>query len=410
MSSYFLALDLGTSQIKALAAKSEKSESGGWQIVLPALRKSKGIKQGVLIDVNELAEEVDSLIAEMEGMLKNITFHEAVVGVNDPNLETRVSKGVAVVSRPNQEIGEEDKERARKAAQAFALPSNRVLVQSAFKSYLIDGISKVKDPLGMKGLKIEVECLMFDAFAPVIKNIDRLSEMINIDLTPEIVLPFAGAEIALSPQDKDLGAVALDLGAGTTGYCVYENNEILDLKIFPLGGNNVTNDIAVGLKTYVDVAEKIKINEGAALGKKIAKGDFFDINHYWEEADSETKVSKKFVAEIMEARLLEIFDLVSERLKQIDRFGKLPGGIVLYGGGAKIPFITELAKEKFKLPVRIAKPEIEWYKENPDPSLIPVLGLLQQKYQRTKTESESFTFKGGPLGKIFNTFKNIFSV
>ncbi|MFA7295413.1 MAG: cell division protein FtsA, partial [Candidatus Paceibacterota bacterium] len=354
--------------------------------------------------------EVDSLIAEMEGMLKNVTFHEAVVGVNDPNLETRVSKGVAVVSRPNQEIGEEDKERARKAAQAFALPSNRVLVQSAFKSYLIDGISKVKDPLGMKGLKIEVECLMFDAFAPVIKNIDRLSEMINIDLTPEIVLPFAGAEIALSPQDKDLGAVALDLGAGTTGYCVYENNEILDLKIFPLGGNNVTNDIAVGLKTYVDVAEKIKINEGAALGKKIAKGDFFDINHYWEEADSETKVSKKFVAEIMEARLLEIFDLISERLKQIDRFGKLPGGIVLYGGGAKISFITELAKEKFKLPVRIAKPEIEWYKENPDPSLIPVLGLLQQKYQRTKTESESFTFKGGPLGKIFNTFKNIFSV
>ncbi|MFA7295218.1 MAG: hypothetical protein WC042_01055, partial [Candidatus Paceibacterota bacterium] len=97
MRSYFLALDLGTSQIKALAAKSEKSESGGWQIVLPALRKSKGIKQGVLIDVNELAEEVDSLIAEMEGMLKNVTFHEAVVGVNDPNLETRVSKGVAVV-------------------------------------------------------------------------------------------------------------------------------------------------------------------------------------------------------------------------------------------------------------------------------------------------------------------------
>ena len=378
MRSHILAIDLGTSNIKALVGK---KDSGNWGIILPVHRKSRGIKKGEIVDIEGAAEELDNLIAEIEGMLKNVNFKESVVGIGGSNIKTRLSKGVAVVSRPDQEITEEDKERADKAAQAFALPSNRTLVQTVSRSYIVDGVAKVKDPVGMKGLKIETECLLIDAFSPNISYINRLSEIIGIRFDSKIILPFAGAEIVLTDQDKDLGAIALDLGAGTTSACVYENDEILDLQVFPMGGDSITNDIAVGLKTYIDIAEKIKVNEGMAIKKRIGKNENIDLSVYLEETESSEKVAKKFLAEIIEARLSEIFDLVIKRLKEIDRFGKLPGGVVLYGGGANMPFIVELAKEKFKLPVRLANPDIEWYRENPDLSFIPVLGLLNLKFQ-----------------------------
>lgn len=401
----FLAIDLGSANIKALVAQ---VDAQGLNVILPANRKSRGIKEGVPNNLEAVAEELDSLIAEIESMLKNVAFREAVVGIGGSNLETRVSKGTAVVTRPDQEIGEDDIQRANKAAEAFALPSNRTLIQAALRSYIVDGVAKVKDPLGMKGLKIESECLLIDAFSPDIHSIDRLGEMINIKFNPKLILPYAGAEIALTAQDKDLGAVALDLGASTTSLCVYENNEILDLKVFPVGGNAITNDIAVGLKTSVDIAEKIKINEGLALKRKVTKDQEINWETYYEDDSAGDKVTRKFLAEIIEARLDEIFDLVAKRLKEINRFEKLPGGVIIYGGGAKMSLIIDLAKERLKLPVRFAKPEIEWYQETSDLSLIPVLGLL---LLRAQGQREGFiSLEDGVLGKAFRFFKNIFSI
>jgi len=398
MRSHILAIDLGTSNIKALVGK---ENSGNCNVILPGHRKSRGIKKGEIVNLEETAEELDNLVAEIEGMIKNINFKRSIIGIGGPNLKTCLSKGVAVVSRPDQEITEEDKERADKAAQAFALPPNRTLVQTVSRNYIVDGVAKVKDPVGMKGLKIETECLLIDAFSPNINYIDRLGELVKLKFDPKIVLPFAGAEIALTDQDKDLGAIALDLGAGTTSACVYEDDEILDLQVFPMGGDSITNDIAVGLKTYIDIAEKIKVNEGVATKKKVTKNENIDLSVYVEEAESSEKISKKFLAEIIEARLSEIFDLIADRLKEIDRFGKLPGGVILYGGGAKMPFITELAKEKFKLPVRLANPDIEWYRENPDLSFIPVLGLLNLMLEK----------KNGPIveSKFFERISNFFN-
>ena len=405
MKNPFLAIDLGSANIKALVAQ---VDAQGLNVILPANRKSRGIKEGVPNNLEAVAEELDSLIAEIESMLKNVAFREAVVGIGGSNLETRVSKGTAVVTRPDQEIGEDDIQRANKAAEAFALPSNRTLIQAALRSYIVDGVAKVKDPLGMKGLKIESECLLIDAFSPDIHSIDRLGEMINIKFNPKLILPYAGAEIALTAQDKDLGAVALDLGASTTSLCVYENNEILDLKVFPVGGNAITNDIAVGLKTSVDIAEKIKINEGLALKRKVTKDQEINWETYYEDDSAGDKVTRKFLAEIIEARLDEIFDLVAKRLKEINRFEKLPGGVIIYGGGAKMSLIIDLAKERLKLPVRFAKPEIEWYQETSDLSLIPVLGLL---LLRAQGQREGFiSLEDGVLGKAFRFFKNIFSI
>jgi cell division protein FtsA len=405
MSSYILAIDLGSSKIKVLVAQITGPDT--WQIVFPAIRTSQGIKQGMIDNLELAASDLDSLINEMEGANKNFVFKQATVGINGPHLETRISKGVSVISRPDGEITEDDKERALKAAQACVLPANLFLAQTVIQNYIIDGITKVKDPIGLKGLRLEVECLLINAFIPIIRNINRLGESLGLNLH-HVILPYAGAEIALTRQDKELGAAALDLGAGTTSLCVYEDNELLGLKVFGVGGNNITNDIAVGLTTSIDVAEKIKISEGLALPKKVSKGAQIDLRQYVEEASEEDKINKRFVSEIIEARLSEIFEMAGAHLKDLNRFGKLPGGIVLFGGGAQMPFITELAKEKFKLPVRIAKPDIEWYKETLDPSFIPALGLIDITF---KEKSNNIRLGGENIfTKIINSIERRLSL
>ena len=375
MPSHILVLDLGTSNIKALVAQ---YTNNNWQIVFPASKKSQGIKQGMVDNVEMVVDSLDELFNEISSVNKNFLFKEAIVGLNGPHLETRISKGVSVISRADGEISEDDKERALKTAQSFVLPTNRTLVQTTIKNYIIDGNYKVKDPLGMKGLRLEVECLLIDAFSMAMRNLNRIGDTLGMKFN-YIITPYAGAEWSLTNQDKDLGTVAIDLGGGTTGMCVYEDGELIDLKVFPVGGNNITNDIAVGLKTYVNIAEKIKTTEGVALAKKVSKGTTINLNEFLENSENdeeELTINKKFLAEIIEARLTEIFDLVGERLKDLNRFGKLPGGVVLYGGGALMPYIVDLAKDRLKLPVRISKTESDWYQDQLDSSFVSALGLL----------------------------------
>lgn len=404
MSNQHLAIDLGSHSIKALVAS---PQNNGWRVLLPIIKKSRGIKCGEIEDIEAVIEDLENLLKEIEGLMKGIRFKSAVVGINTPKIEVRNSKGSSLVSRADGVISLDDKIRADKAAEVISLESNRALVQAVIKDYIIDGSTKVKDPVGLNGLKLEAEALLLDVFSPVTKNIDYLKEGVGLNFSPKIILAYASSELALTKQDKELGALALDLGAATTSMAVYDNGQLLDIKVIPIGGNNVTSDITIGLKIPFEVAEEIKIKEGIALTKKVERGASFNLKDYFEEAEDNTKISKKDLANIIEARIIEIFDKVSERLKQLSRYQKLAGGVVLYGGGAKMNFIKELAKERLKLPVRIAKPEIEWYKDNPDPVFLPVLGLmdLKLKNQETIKQTEKNRFTKG----IIDTLRALFN-
>ncbi|MGB9680799.1 MAG: cell division protein FtsA, partial [Minisyncoccia bacterium] len=336
---------------------------------------------------------------------KRLNFNEAVTGIGGGYLEVKNSKGTVVISRSSQEVTEEDMEKAIQAAEAFALPLNRSLVQSVLKNFRVDGGEKIKDPSGMKGIKLEAEIILIDTFSPVIKSLEKVGEYIGLNFAYKFVLPLAGAEAVLKDKDKDLGVMTIDFGAGTTSICVYEDNELIDLKVFPLGGNHVTNDIAVGLKTYVDIAEEIKVNEGVAYNKKVGKNDFIDAQKYFQ--GSGERISKKFLAEIIEARLSEILDLIAEELKQIDRFCKLPAGIVIYGGGAKMPYLTDLIKDKLKLAVRFGKIEKENREEN-QLEFIPALGLLN--FLLREEPGKIFFKESHFLGKIFKPFWKFFNI
>ena len=379
MAAPILIIDLGTSTIKAIVAE---PTAEGWRIVHSGERPARGIKRGVIKRMDDVAEEVDSLITEIEGVINKGSFKDAIVGVNGPHLSMAYSQGMVVVARPDAEITNDDKERADEAAIALAPQENQVLVQRIIKDYVIDQNIHVDDPVGLKGHRLQSNVILINALSPAIRQIDRLGDIIKIRFHHDFVLPLAGAEVALTSRDKEEGVIALDLGASTTSLSVFRDSQLVDFYVFRQGSSDITNDIARVLQLPIEVAEKLKVQEGTCLPSKIKKDKDIDLDPYLNEdyegdgSQGKTTINRKTLAQIIEARQAETFDFVVKRLKELDLFGKLPGGVVLYGGGANLKGIKTLAKNKFKLSVRIARPKNEWYADNPNPCYVNVLGLL----------------------------------
>ena len=410
MNSPVLIIDLGTFTIKAIVAE---PTAEGWRIIHSGERPARGIRNGVIKRIEDVAEEIESLITEIEGVINQGDFREAITGVNGPHLSLDYSQGMVVVARPDAEITEDDKERADEAAIALAPQDNQVLVKKIIKDYTIDQNMHVDDPVGLKGHRLQSNMILIYAVSPAVRLIDRLGEMTKIKLNHDEVTPLAGAEVALTSKDKEEGVIALDLGADTTSLSIFKDGQLVDFQVFKEGSSLVTNDIAQGLQLPIEVAEKLKVSEGSCLPfrakkDKIISLDSYLENNYEESVQEKSTVSKKELINIIIPRQNEIFDLAIKRLKELGLFGKLPAGVVLYGGGAKLKGIKSLAKSRFKLSVRIARPRDEWYADNPDPSYIDVLGLfnsIQNKNVAGRVNWPSdFSFK-----KIVNYFRKTFS-
>ena len=227
----------------------------------------------------------------------------------------------------------------------------------------------------MHGVRLEVDALIVEDSTPFIKNLIKCVREAGLEEDGLLLTPLAAARSILTKRQKELGVLSLDLGGGTTGLTVYEEGDILHCAILPVGQMHVTNDIAIGLRVSIDVAEKIKLAYGTARVAEVKKSEIIDLAKMGEAGGN---VSRQEVAEIMEARLAEIFDLVNKELKKIDRVGFLPAGIVLTGGGAKIKGIVEFAKQRLKLPAQLGFPqELEGLADQvDDPSFATVIGLI----------------------------------
>ena len=270
------------------------------------------------------------------------------MSVGGEHISSRVSKGVVAVSRADSQVSEEDVDRAINAASAISIPSNREVLHVLPRRFTVDSADSIKDPVGMHGVRLEVDALIVEDSTPFIKNLIKCVREAGLEEDGLLLTPLAAARSILTKRQKELGVLSLDLGGGTTGLTVYEEGDILHCAILPVGQMHVTNDIAIGLRVSIDVAEKIKLAYGTARVAEVKKSEIIDLAKMGEAGGN---VSRQEVAEIMEARLAEIFDLVNKELKKIDRVGFLPAGIVLTGGGAKIKGIVEFAKQRLKLPV-----------------------------------------------------------
>lgn len=323
------------------------------RVIGVGVSESAGIRKGMIVDLEEAIKSVNDSV-EKAGRSAGVSVKSAVVSIGGNHIVSQNSKGVIAVGRADGEVTEDDIERVINAAQAISIPPNKEIIHIIPRSYSLDDQKNIKDPLGMNGVRLEVDAMIIEGSTPVVKNLQKSIEQAGIEIGEFVLAPLAGAKAILSKRQKELGVVLVDIGGGTTSIAVYEENNLLHTAILPVGGSHITNDLAIGLRTSIDVAEKVKIEFGNALPRDINKKE--DINLAEIDPNEEGMVSRHHVAEIIEARLEEIFNMVNKELKMIARDKLLPAGAVLVGGTAKLPGAVDLAKNILGLPAQTGFP------------------------------------------------------
>lgn len=350
---YITALDLGTSQIRALVAETQKN---GKLSLLSVLKiPSTGLRKGEIVSLDETVHSLNRVINEIKQINKSAAKN-IFINIGGGNIKFQNSRGIVAVSRADNEIYPDDVNRVINASQSINLGPNRMILHTITREFVVDGIAEISDPLGMTGSRLEVNSLIIDAFKPAVNNLIKAVEAAGGKIGGLIYGPLASSRSVLTKAQKELGAAVIDIGFGTTSMAIYEEGKLIQAAVFSVGASNITNDLAIGLKCSVKTAETIKLSFGSALSKEISNKEKIDLHQIDESLKS--MVSRRFVSEIIEVRLAEIFELVNNELKLVGKSGKLPAGAAITGAGAKIPDIVELAKQELKLPAQIGIPEL----------------------------------------------------
>jgi cell division protein FtsA len=342
--SHFIGLDIGSSSVRCVVGMLDGDEHK-LSVIGHGIAPNMGMRKGVIVHVDEVVEAIVQAVTEAE-RVSGVSIQSATVNVNGAHVSGMNSRGVIAISAANREISTDDRMRVEEAATIVKLPPNREIIQVFAKNYRLDGQDNIKDPLGMHGVRLEVDTHIVTASTPTMRSLDMVLEKARIHASHHTVSSLAAAEAVLQRQQKESGTVLLDIGAGTTNMVVIEDGEVQHVAVLPVGGINITNDLAIGLKTDLDIAEQVKIQhanlEKPKKGRVSIRANKRE--HYFDGED---------VHMIVEARLEELFELVDKELKRVQRSQKLPGGVVIVGGTAQVPGIAELAKEKLQLAARV---------------------------------------------------------
>lgn len=346
-------LDIGSTAIRVVVGQKSKGEEK-LKIIGAVEVPAQGISKGVVTSVEDAVSSISSALEKVERMIGQPIEH-AWVGISGSHIIDQESKGVVAVSKADGEIREEDVERVIEAAKAIATPPNYEILHVIPKSFTVDSQTGIKDPIGMNGIRLEVETQIIQGLISQIKNLTKCIYRTGIDIDDLVLSILATSESVLTNRQKELGVVVVNLGGATSSMAVFEENDVLHTAVLPIGSDYVTNDIALGLKVSIDTAEKIKIREGSCSPKEFRKNDYIKYSDLGAIEDGD--FSQKEVAEIIEARIEEIMESVDKELKKIGKSGMLPAGVVLTGGGAKLDGIIEVAKNVLRLPASLGQPQ-----------------------------------------------------
>ena len=367
-------LDIGSAKVRTIVAVADgEHEQEVPNVIGVGISPSLGIRKGNVIDVEELIHNIISSLEDAERMA-GVPINHVFVGMSGAHIEAFDSRGVIAIS--GSEITVDDVARVLEAAQAVSIPANRRILHIEPKAYTVDEQRGIKNPVGMTGIRLEVEAHIVTGHIQHVKNIEKCVDQAGVDIDDLVPSTIAASEAVLTKRQKELGAVVIDVGAGCTSIAVFEEGTILHSVTLPIGGESVTNDIAIGLRTSIDTAEKIKIEFGSVLPEEIAEREMIDLSSV-SKVDTQT-VSKRYMAEIMQARYFEIFTLIKEELARIGRDGMLPAGALLTGAAVKAPGVLDLARDVLGLPVQMGFPvDIGGVIEKvDDPAYATALGTL----------------------------------
>jgi len=410
------AIDMGSSKIATLVSQVVGDPVTGEvsiNIVGASQSDSKGVKKGQIVDIEDAVEATITSIEAAERMA-GYNLDTAYVSIGGAHIHSQNSHGVVAVSDPNGEIADNDVDRAIEAASAVSLPVSREIIFVVPREFIVDGEAGVKDPVGMSGVRLEVDTHIVSAASAALKNVKKAVNEVGVKIEETVFNGIASAEAVLTPTEKELGCVLIDIGGGITSIAAYMDGAIAYSGVIPIGAKNVTNDLAIGLRVSLETAEKIKIALSTEKRKDKEESDELDLAGL--NITEIRKISKKTLTEgILRPRLNEIFSMVKLELEKEGITNRIPSGAIITGGGAQTAGIIDSAKRVLSVPVRIGLPRgvgglID---DVITPSFSTCVGLLLYGAKAKPAENlTSFAKKMklpsvGMFGKLIDSIKNL---
>ncbi len=374
------AIDIGSSSIKGLVV-SKRQENGRLQVLSQVSVPSQGVRRGVVTDVALTSEAINEVVSKMRAEIRPQNFKTINISISGSHIFAKNGHGAVAISRADQKVSQDDIERVKEEAKNINLSFNQEILDIFPKEFSVDREAGLKDVFGMKGIKLEIEAIAICGLSHYIqKSVDALLGA-GLEMSEMIVSPLAAARATLTPQQKDLGVALVDIGAQTTSIVVFEEKSLIHLAFLPVGSANISRDIAIALQADIDVAERIKIKFGSYIFKNKTKKEKIALGK-----DGFFVFDSKKMVRAGKARVVEILSLVNKELKKINRQGGLPAGVVLTGGGAKLPGLVDFAKKQFGLPVKLGLPTgIVGLDEDP---ILSTLAGLVMPYSTERAENE----------------------
>lgn len=408
-------LDIGSSAIRIVAGQVVPGPDSGTSLSLigAAETKSEGISKASISSFEDAVSSISACLDQAERVI-GIPIEDVYVSIGGTQITVQEAKGIVGVSRSDQTIRKEDVVRSIEAARTYAQIPNYEVIHVLPKSFSVDSQHDIKDPVGMQGIRLESEVKIIQGLSNHLRNITKAVFRTNVDIAELVYAPLAAAEAVMSKRDREQGVCVINIGATTTGMSVYEDGELVHAKTFLIGADHITSDLVYTLRTSFEVAERLKRARGHAKSQHFEKQETIDLRDYGAETSEEVQLA--FVAEVIEARVEELFEKVEEELKTIERSGMLPAGIILTGGGAKLPGISEVARDIFHLPARASASQMESSIPEliQDASFSTAVGLVVWGYEAerqndvTGGHGSSKRAVGGLVKKVSEPLKKIF--
>ena len=341
-------LDIGTTKICAIVGEKTRD---GVEIIGIGTHPSKGLRKGVVVNIESTVESIKKAVEEAE-LMAGCEINKVYCGIAGGHIKAFNSHGVIAIK--NREITQADIDRVIEAAQAVVIPPDREVIHVIPQEYIVDDQEGIQEPLGMIGIRLEVKVHIVTAAVTSAQNIVKCANKAGLDVSDIALQQIASSEAVLNPDEKEIGVVLVDIGGGTTDIALYHGGTIKYTTVISLGGNQVTGDISVGLRTTANEAEKLKREYGCAMTAMVSRDDNFEVQSVG--GHKARSVSRYMLCEIVEPRIEEIFQLVKREIVKSGYESFISSGVVLTGGTAAMNGIIELAEQVFSLPVRRGLP------------------------------------------------------
>ncbi|GAA0460634.1 cell division protein FtsA [Alkalibacillus silvisoli] len=380
-SEILVSLDIGTSKVKVIIGEVSNDTIN---VIGVGTAESVGMKKGAIVDIDQTVHAIQNAIDQAERMV-DMAIKRVIVAINGDHIQLQDCHGVVAVSSETREIDLEDVTRVIEASQVMQIPPEREIVDVIPKQFIVDGQDEITDPRGMIGVRLEMQGTLITCGKTNLHNILKCVERAGLQVEDICLQPLAAGEVALSQDEKTLGVGLINIGAGSTTVSFYIDGHLANTSVIPLGGDNITRDLSIGLKTTTEEAEAIKLDYGHAYLNTAIEDNSFTVTTIG--SDEQQTFNQVQIAEIIEARLDEIYQFV---LQEFNRMGyaQLPGGYVLTGGLMQIPGVIDLARDVFQTNVRVSVPTHIGVRE---PQFTVSLGTLQFAYRNARIQGKEYS-------------------